>query len=46
MSHENGVEIDNSIVSGILTSTQAGETQLQEFINLRLKDTSDNRKFF
>ena len=46
MSHENGVEIDNSIVSGILTSTQAGETQLQEFINLRLKATSDYRKNF
>ena len=38
-----GVEIDHSIVNGILSSTKSGEKQFKDFVNLRLKVTGDER---
>ena len=38
-----GVEIDRSIVSGLLSSSKVGEKQFQDFVNLRLKATGEGR---
>ena len=38
-----GVEIDHSIVNGILSSNESGEKQFKDFVNLRLKATGDER---
>ena len=38
-----GVEIDHSVVSGILSSTELGEKQYKDFANLKLKATREER---
>ena len=38
-----GVEIDHSIVSGLLSSMEAGEKQFKDFVDLRLKTTGEDR---
>ena len=41
-----GVEIDHSVVSGLLSSMEAGEKQFKDFVDLRLKATGEDRMNF
>ena len=41
-----GVEIDHNIVSGLLSSMEAGEKCFREFVDQRLKATGGDRKYF
>ena len=41
-----GVEIDHNIVSGLLSSMEAGEKCFEEFVDQRLKATGEDRKYF
>ena len=41
-----GVEIDHNIVSGLLSSMEAGEKCFREFVDQRLQATGGDRKYF
>ena len=41
-----GIEIEETIVKGLLSSTEAGEKEFQDFVSFRLKATGEDRMNF